>query len=154
MDLPDSESGQECGGSQDGGLSVLNIDLFVCYGIIFKRNGSRIYVMTDNTRKYVRAPFPADATLLVLNNPGNVSIQIRIRDISFAGAGVSSPQAVDTGKKVAITIKLDNGEKKEIVEGIVAWKIELRNEYDLGIYFSHAIEPTVHPLLHGIINAG
>jgi len=92
--------------------------------------------MTKDKRKYFRIPFSADATLLVIDSPSNISIQTRIRNVSFSGICLSSPEAVDTGSRVVIKIESKDQEKKEVVEGMVAWNIELKNGYDLGIFFS------------------
>lgn len=110
--------------------------------------------MTEDKRKYVRIPLSADATLHVVDSPGGIPIQTRVRDISFAGVGLSSPESVDTGTKVAIKIALSDQTEQEVAEGLVAWKIELKNEYDLGIYFSHPISHEGHPRLYGIISSG
>lgn len=92
--------------------------------------------MTKDKRKYFRIPFSADATLLVVDSPDDISIQTRIRNVSFSGLGLSSPKAVDTGTRVVIKIESKGQEKKEVVEGMVAWNVELKDGYDLGLFFS------------------
>jgi len=40
------------------------------------------------------------------------------------------------GTRVVIKIESKGQEKKEVVEGMVAWNVELKDGYDLGLFFS------------------